>query len=135
MITTFNELVLFVAGAIFTIIGIRKIYKRRKLVKTGIKVAGVVFRMEEEFKVKSFSYYPVIRYVTLEKEWITERYDVGSSPAAYKEGDTVKVIYDTVDNKQFIIDSWQAKLFEFLFLIGGVSLIIGAIIYYILHQL
>ena len=40
------------------------------------------------------SYYPVVQYITKEGETFTNTSSVGSSPASYKEGDTVEIYYD-----------------------------------------
>lgn len=119
------------------VLGAGKLNERRKLLKTGVRVEGIVFRIEYERSIdnKGGTYYPVIRFVTAEKEWVTEQYGIGSSPSAYNEGDKVNVVYDTADIKHFIIDNWQTKLLGPALVIIGVLLIIGVIIYYILHQL
>jgi hypothetical protein len=138
MNATIDELLLLAGGAFLVVLGVGKLNERRKLLKTGAKVEGVVFSMEEEWGVgreRSKLYYPVIRYVTIEKEWVTKRYEIGTSPPAYNEGDRVTVIYDKVDNEHFIIDNITTKLLGPVCIIIGVLLIIALGIYYILHQL
>jgi hypothetical protein len=137
MNVTIDELIILAGGAFLSVWGIGKISERRKLLKTGVKVEGVVFQLE---KLTSFGkkpstlYYPVIRYVTLDKEWITEKYGVGTNPSAYKEGEIVKVIYDPADYKHFIIDDFMSKALGIILIAVGALLIIGVFIYYILNQ-
>jgi len=138
MNVTIDELLLIAGGAFLVVLGIGKLNERCKLLKTGAKAEGVVFSLEEEWGVgreRSKLYYPVIRFVTLEKEWVTKRYDIGTNPSAYNEGDRVTVIYDKADIEHFIIDNITTKLLGPVCIIIGVLLMIGVVIYYILHQL
>jgi hypothetical protein len=137
MNVTIDELIILAGGAFLSVWGMGKIIERRKLLKTGVKVAGEVFRLEKRTsggKKPSTLYYPVIRYVTLDKEWITEEYGVGSNPSVYKEGEIVKVIYDPADYKYFIIDDFMSKAFGIILMAVAGLLIIGVFIYYILNQ-
>jgi hypothetical protein len=135
---TIDEMILLAGGVFLTVWGIGKINERTKLVKTGVKVDGIVFKIEKRLGSGSMDntrYHPVIRYVTLEdKEWITEEYSIGTNPSMYKEGEAVKIIYDSADNRHFIIDGLANKLTGPVLLIVGVVLIAAVIIYYILHQ-
>lgn len=137
MDATIDELILLAGGTFLIVWGIGKINERRKLLKSGIKVEGVVFKLEERLssgKDRMLLYYPVIRYVTLDKNWITEEYDMGSNPAAYKEGDVVKIIYDPADYKHFIIDNFFSKALGLVLVVVGAAILIGVLIYYILNQ-
>jgi hypothetical protein len=135
---TIDEIILLAGGAFLTVWGIGKIRERSKLVKTGVKVDGIVFQIEKRQGIGSGNntrYHPVIRYVTLEdKEWITEEYGIGTNPSMYKEGETVRIIYDSADNRHFIIDGLANKLTGPALLLIGVALIIAVVIYYILNQ-
>ncbi|GAA3958252.1 DUF3592 domain-containing protein [Mucilaginibacter dorajii] len=132
---TVDEIILLTGGTFFTVWGIGKITERSKLVKTGVKVDGVVMENEYDGEGRDVgTYYPVIRYITLEKEWVTKRYEIGSSPPAFKERETVKVIYSLEDHEYFMIDNWHSKLLGPVFIIVGLTLIISVVIYFILHQ-
>ncbi len=92
-------------GIMVAIVIFYKIKERQKIRARGIKVEGVVFEIiDDGIDFSDRMYYPVVRYLTIEKEWITQRYDVGSVPSRYKEGDVVSVIYDPKDISKFIID-------------------------------
>jgi len=137
MNATIDELILLAGGTFLIVWGIGKINERRKLLKSGIKVDGVVFRLEERLssgKNRMLLYYPVIRYVTLDKNWITEEYGFGSKPSVYKEGDIVKIIYDPADYKHFIIDNFLSKVLGWVLALIGVAILAGVLIYYILNQ-
>ncbi|SDD48110.1 Protein of unknown function [Mucilaginibacter pineti] len=137
MNVNYDELILLTGGAFLAVLGAGKFNERRKLIKTGVKVNGVVFRIEEstDDETNSSMYYPVIRYLTEDKEWITETYKLGSRPSVYKEGDSVSVIYDPANYKHFIIDNTFTKFLAPVLFIIGVLLIASVIIYYVLHQL
>lgn len=138
MNTTIDELLLLAGGTFLVVLGIGKLNERRKLLKTGAKVEGVVFSLE---KVRgsgkgyyTYDYFPVIRYVTLEKEWVTKRYDIGTNSSAYNEGDRVIVIYDKADIEHYIIDNITTKLLGPVCIIIGILLMLGVGVYYILNQ-
>lgn len=74
---TINEWIILIVGLFIMVWGIGKINERRRLLRIGIRVEGVVFKLEK--RVSSGEdrmplYYPIIRYVTLNKEWITKEY-------------------------------------------------------------
>ncbi|MEN0053451.1 MAG: DUF3592 domain-containing protein [Mucilaginibacter sp.] len=134
---TINEWITLTIGLFIIVWGIGKINERRKLLRTGIRVEGVVFKLEKRIgggKNRMPIYYPVIRYVTQDKEWITKEYGSGTNPSVYKEGDMVKIIYDPADNGHFIIDGFLNRVSGFVLLAAGVLAIAGVIVYYILMR-
>ena len=94
--------------------------KESSLRKTGIRVDGVVFQLIMD---NDNLMYPMIRFLTLSKEWITERVNVGGNPSPYKEGQKVKVIYDALNPKKFIIDSYFSRYLPTLLLFVGILLL------------
>ncbi|WPU96832.1 DUF3592 domain-containing protein [Mucilaginibacter sabulilitoris] len=113
MNATVNEVLAITAGAFLAGIGVIKIYLRKQLQKIGIKVNGVVIRIDTNIGIgKRNLYYPVFRFVTLENEIIVKRVTWGSNPSIYSEGEHVVVIYDPTDKNHFIIDKldiyWQS---------------------------
>ncbi|MDB5090067.1 MAG: hypothetical protein JWR09_4061, partial [Mucilaginibacter sp.] len=134
----YDELILLAGGAFLTVFGISKLNERRKLIKSGVKVEGVVFDIETSrgtgSDTRSTTYYPVIRFVTADKEWITEKYNIGSSPSVYNVGDKVTVIYDITDYKHFLIDNTQTKLLGPALIAVGTLLILGVIMYFFINQ-
>jgi hypothetical protein len=85
------------------------IFRKRKryLLKYGVKVEGVVFRIDREAgpEMNDRGYYiPVIRFETKQGEWITEpTQGFHTSIASHEEGDKVEVYYDPSDPKEFEI--------------------------------
>ena len=136
MNVNYDELILVVGGAFLTIFGIGKLNEREKLIKSGVKVEGVVFDIEPSLGtgVHSTTYYPVIRFVTADKQWITEKYNIGSNPSSYSIGDKVTVIYDTADYKHFLVDNTQTKLLGPAFITVGTLLILGVLMYFFVNQ-
>jgi len=118
--------------------------KRKKITTTGIKVKGVVFAMDEEISNSGGHRYtiysPIIRFVTTDKEWVTEKYTFGISSRhafinpSYKEGDNVTVIYDPKNIRDFIIDDFNSKVIGPLCVVIGTLAIIGSIVHYILQS-
>lgn len=129
-----NPFTFGIIGALLTILGAIWNDRHKRLLKKGIKVEGVVFSVEVTVSGSSLTktYYPVIRYLTLQNEWITKRYNIGSKPSLYKEGDKVIVIYDPTDTSVFTLNDTISKIAPIIFILIGVALLIGAIIIYII---
>jgi len=79
--------------------------------------SGKVVRMEsvrssDSDGGTSYSYYPVVSFVTPDAERTEFRDSVGSNPPAYQRGDKIDVLYDPADPQQAIIDrgimNWAA---------------------------
>ncbi|ASU34472.1 DUF3592 domain-containing protein [Mucilaginibacter xinganensis] len=138
MNVNYDELIMLAGGAFLTVFGFGKINERGKLIKSGVKVEGIVFDIETSLgtgpDTQSTTYYPVIRFVTADKEWITEKYNIGSNPSVYSVGEKVTVIYDITDYKHFLIDNTQTKLFGAVLIAVGTLLILGVIMYFFINQ-
>ncbi|MCQ6956714.1 DUF3592 domain-containing protein [Mucilaginibacter aquariorum] len=135
------EIVAGIIGIAFIIAGNAFSTKRKKLISSGIRVEGVVYAMEQETSrnhgAYKILYSPIIRFVTTEKEWVTEKYLFGVSSKhtlinpSYREGDKVTVIYEPGNVKNFIIDDFNAKAVSPLFIILGTLVIISSILHYV----
>lgn len=146
MNVNYDELILLTGGAFLAVWGFAKMNERSKLLEKGVKVEGIVFDMEDSWDVANIIpdydnkhssqrlYYPVIRFVTAEKEWVTKTYKMGSNPPAYEVGDKVKVVYDTADIEHFILDDWGSMLTWPIVASVGVLLILGVVIYFFTMQ-
>lgn len=120
----YDYLFMLCIGVAFTYVGIFQQRKRGKLLGNGIKVEGVVFDLIEGGSTKNSSvYYPVIRFLTAEKEWVTQKYDIGGSSNAYHKGDELKVIYDPENPSNFTIDDIRAKVAGPLFKVIGIIIL------------
>ncbi len=114
------------------IIGVKFWQKGNLLIETGITTSGTIFK--NNFKgAAGFShgmYYPVVRFLTERKEWITQELSIGRNPPI-KEGSKVTVIYDPEDPTNVDIRSTfrQEILPRILLAIGVAGIIIGLLGY------
>ena|ERR1700759_4216703 len=129
-----------VLGLAFSIVGYLKMKEVKKLKKSGIRVDGTVFSIEFEPPTYSSSgnsnsglYYPVIRYVTREKEWVTKKYEVGHYPGKYNEGETVPVLYDPGNINEFIVDDNSSNIMQVLFW-AGIAIIFMTVVVFVLKK-
>lgn len=135
MNVNYDELILLAGGAFLVVWGNWKKTERTKLLSSGIKAEGTVIEIKTNPSSNNVSVgTPVIKFETLNNEWITKEYGFGSSTLRYKIGDSVDVIYDASDAKHFIIDNRQTQLLGPVVMSVGLALIIGAIIYFIVNQ-
>ena len=134
MANEFSYLIVIGIGLVATIVGYKKKKEIKRLRQSGVKVDGVVFKLEyEAFSPSSndYLYYPVVRYLTVEKEWVTEKYMFGSYPSKYNEGDTVPIIYNRENIKEFIIDDNSSKLIGYLLWFGPAIIAVDIIVFII----
>jgi hypothetical protein len=115
--------------------GFRSKYQR--LLKHGVRVNGEVIELVEKAgwginNRYSPTYCPIIRYVT-DNGPVAEKYDiVSSNPSIYKQWETVSVIYDSSNHKNFILENTSSKISGPLLMLIGFAVIITALIFYIL---
>jgi len=127
------------AGLVIAIFGYFKKARVAHLSKIGVRVDGVVFSMEQDSKINfgsqtsSTTWYPVIRFVTAEKEWVTQRYNIYAFPGKYREGDKVSVVYNPDKITEFIIDD-DTGMFINYFVWIGILLIVAGIAVFILRN-
>ncbi|MES2108167.1 MAG: DUF3592 domain-containing protein [Bacteroidota bacterium] len=139
MNVNYDELIMLPGGAFLAVWGFAKMNERTKLLANGVKVEGIVFELYTELVYNRESEpgkmnYPIIRFVTTEKEWASKTYKMGSNPPAYEVGDKVKVVYDTADIEHFIIDDWGSMLTWPIVASVGVLLILGVVVYFFTMQ-
>ncbi|RFZ84561.1 DUF3592 domain-containing protein [Mucilaginibacter terrenus] len=127
-----DELFTAALGGLLFAVGCIVYLKRKKLLRSGIRVVGTVAGFAPRADADSLPI-PLIRYVTADKKILTEQYDVAVSSAdKYSEGQKVEVIYDPDDASSFVIDNKTTRYLWLFFMAGGVALFIGAYIYYLL---
>lgn len=115
-----------VLGIGFILAGIKNEKNIEYLLKHGIKTSGIVFELREEAGNSDHMNkgYPVIRFLDENDNWITEASRSGFQYGRYNSGDTVTVLYDRNDPKNFIIDHSLNKYLPNFFLITGVMMIL-----------
>jgi hypothetical protein len=93
-----------IVSLIFGAIGIIQWQKGNTLISSGKKATAIVDKNVYSRDGDSGTYYPVVRFLTDEKEWITQQLDVGYSPAM-PEGTRIDVIYDPEEPENVQINS------------------------------
>ena len=109
-------------AAIFAFFKVRE--KKKRIIENGVEVKGVVFEYDN-ISIGKQEPFPVIRFVTKEGLWITEKADAALSRNILKEGQEVMVVYNSENPKEFIYKtSFDLSVIYYLFLIAGVICII-----------
>ena len=111
-------------GCIFLFLYLVHQRKKSRITKTGVAVEGVVFELKSKSSAANDGnlQFPIIRFVTLKGEWITEQYNVSSF--LVKPGKKVAVWYNAENPKEFIVDMGRpSNLVMPLLLIVGLALI------------
>ncbi|MEN7550760.1 DUF3592 domain-containing protein [Rapidithrix thailandica] len=109
-------------GAISLISGIYEVFRRQTLLKYGNKTKGIVFKLEEEIgSGGAVMYFPVMRFTTAKKEWITKKSSTGSSFSQLKIGDKIEIIYDPENpyNAEILNSSYYSL--PVIFILVGLS--------------
>lgn len=102
-----TEIILSAVSAVLIILGVYFWQKNDYLLSNGKKAKGIIFKNVKESSVSdrgNAHYYPVVRFLTEKKEWITEKLLVGYSHAM-KEGTEVDVLYDPDEPNNVVLDS------------------------------
>lgn len=132
----YDYLFMLCIGVAFIYAGVLQRRKRGRLLGNGIKVEGVVFELADGGSTRNSTfYYPVIRFLTMEKEWVAQKYDIGGSSNVYHIGDKVKVIYDPENPTNFTIDDTRAKVAGPLFKVIGIIILSFELLLFILSLL
>ena len=116
---------LLLIGIAFILLASKLIGKKKRIIQNGIEVDGIIFGFEYERSSSSSNVnnlkYPLIRFLTKEGEWFTEKSDYGSNISFLKKGTKVKVIYNATNPKEFIFKtSFDFSKLNYLFLVAGI---------------
>jgi len=115
------DIIYFLVGgaiAIFSFFKFRE--KRKKILDNGIEVKGIIYEIDD-ISINNETNYPLIRFVTKEGLWITEKGNWTST--SLKPGAEVTVVYNSNDPKEFtyrISYDWS-DILGYLLLIAGVA--------------
>lgn len=115
---------LLLIGAASLVAYSRVIEKRKRAITNGIEVEGIIFDFSEDNGVSTDinsinAAMPLIRFVTKDGLWITEKGEWTST--SLRQGDKVTVLYNADNPKEFIYKTsmdWSSVLIH-LFLLGG----------------
>lgn len=92
------------------------------------RIVDVVSRTSTSDGERKTFFYPVVEFRTVDGESIRFQGSTGRNPAAYRAGDTVKVLYDPQTPQSALIDSWEVWIPSgFLIGIGGIFALMGAL--------
>jgi hypothetical protein len=97
--------------------------RTKKIAKNGTQVEGVVFDVVESSDINSRAKYPIIRFVTSKKEWITEQYNVSTLPGLFKKGQQVIVVYNPDNPKEFFVKSAITSIVPILVILMAIIIL------------
>lgn len=115
----------FILGLIALIIGIRINNKRRRLIKNGTRVKGIIISLVEQEINDRIIYLPVVRLASENRD-VTMSYGTNIPP---KTGSTIELLYNSTNPDDVI--EYSASMSTpslILIIIGSVILFIGVII-------
>src|ERR1700691_4771645 len=99
-------------GLLIIAIGVALIYvavklqsSTQKIRKKGIQTEGIIFDTVPSDNPDSRAMYPLVRFLTSEKAWITEKYYISTMLGSLKKGQKVTVVYNPDSPKEFFIKS------------------------------
>jgi hypothetical protein len=120
-------LILILGGGLMMLNGIHHWRKAERLTANGKKTKGIIFA--NNLKASGL-HFPVVRFLTDKKEWITQELDTGYK-IPMNEGEEVDIVYHADDPQDFQIN----KNFELLILprllvaLGVTGIIAGTVGY------
>lgn len=119
-----NLNVMLIGGILLVILAFYKLFWVKRKYKMSNIAEGVVFKVEKEINRSGNEVtYIVVRFLTLEKVWITERLEDSVLPNIFKNGERIKVIYNADEPKKFIVVSAKQRTFYYSILFLGFFLI------------
>ena len=103
------------------------------LILKGKKVDALVYANRHQYNPTNSKlglYFPVVRFLTDDKEWITKKLEVGFNPPL-EEGSRIKIIYDPDDPEYLQIDNpFMLELLPRILVAGGmIGFILSLMIY------
>lgn len=109
-----------VVGAIFIIVGFGAVYSRAKFINDSILVAGKVVDVKQSIEEdgQGSTFRPEVVFYTKEGEQLSFISEVGSDPPAYKSGDVVNVLYNSINPHNAEINSFFSLWFLQLVLVS-----------------
>lgn len=118
----FGEIILLAISIGAIVAGIHLWQKGKHLLTTGKKASAIIFKNNYSSGTGTNAgvYYPVVRFLTDKKEWITQELSVGYSPEK-EEGTKLEIIYDPEDPSNVEINSpFQLEILPRILVIIGV---------------
>ncbi len=108
-------------GAIFLVISTLIRNNLRKMIKTGVEAEGVIFDFAENNNPNDPQRFPIIRFLTTDKTWITEQ--TNTYYTGMQKDQRVSVIYNPENPKQFILKTRLTTIIPLIFAAAGAILL------------
>lgn len=122
---SFKLLLLGLGGLIFISTYIIKYKKRKDYEKHGIRVLGIVLEVKLFYdRSRQRQYYPIVKYALEDGTWMIEKYSDGSSPASFKKGEQVEVLYNRKEPSSYIIVNKNNHSDKLFLLIGVMAILL-----------
>lgn len=123
-------LVTIIVSGVLILMGIVLWQKGNHLLLNGKKAQAIIYKNVQEGGRSGEVHYPVVRFLTDKKEWITQKLNIGVSPA-WPEGTKLEVIYDPDDPTVVEIHSqgYLEILPRMFVAVGVIGLTIGILEY------
>lgn len=122
-------IILLLVSASVLFMGVFQIIQINKIAKTGSKVKGIIFALEQSGATSTINAtYPIVRFVTNHNEWITVASKTGLVPGIYKKGTDVNIIYNKEQPMECIIDDKYTYVVPIIMLIVSAALLTYGII-------
>ena len=126
-----SSLIIVLGSLVLLLIGVKLWQQANILVTSGKTAKGIIFK--NNFKGTTSSrglYFPVVRFLTEDKEWITQELSIGQNPPM-EEGRKVTVIYDPEDPTNVDIKStFKQEVLPRIFVsVGILGIIVGLLLY------
>jgi len=121
-----NGIVVIAISVVFLYVSVNFRYRVNKIAKNGLEAEGIVYDFVAGDNNESNTKYPIIRFVTSKKEWITETYAISSILGFFKKGQVVTVVYDPDNPKEFFVKSAiTSYVISMAIILGIIMLVLG----------
>src|SRR5580698_8963320 len=91
---TMEGIIFFLIGAVCLYLAFKIRLKEKKISRNGLHAEGIVIDFVVDNMTKDLVLqFPVVRFVTLKEESITERYDI-TAPSLLNKGQKVDIVYN-----------------------------------------
>jgi hypothetical protein len=117
---------LIIIGVILIFLAIKILNNFKSISKEGVNVKGIVFEFEQIASTGTSVSYPIVRFLTLQNEWITQKSTAGVVPGFYKKGEELNIIYQKDNpNKFYVKDKKTSSVPLIIIAIALVLIILG----------
>lgn len=108
---------LFISLGLVTI-GVNYFIRSLRYKKKFSPIISTVIAIETEIDSDTFVKYPIIKYIANGQEFST-KVDFGMTIFQWKKGDEIRILYNPLNPKDFIVDEFKVKLLSWIMIIAG----------------